>query len=467
MMTLGLSPMPNGLGGSESAVKTFPSRTEAEAAPNISKDHQAVPPNSSAGLPRVAGHAERLGPDTNTPSRNDESTTDQRRMSTPSAPRLPALQRHQDCDAAIYNAAYLLGAVKRTRQQEESCNSPTTARLQNRRIRDDPSTACPSDQISLLRASPEPKTAHRELLLPVMLQPNATAEEKKVNRLYAKNRNLGLQWYYFTTRGSPFIVSTHSGSYQALPLIDMAGRNNELAWEHIRAPEQKAKGLDAGPYAGYTVTLSSRERRKAQLSSSLVLINPTLRANKVKKPAPLDDTEPDIEPLEGPKDSADGNNDDDDKQAGAELERGVAHNLLITSYNQFIDRPLNAEWQDNGSPHGLMQALKKYIPKVSEDAVGALVDEFAKGDANDHNTPNSDGRYFGLKEFSANLRPARGIIRRRPEAGRKRGLPEGRILSASSRARSDAIGQALNQERGYVFDLIDNACYAPQTRLKP
>ncbi|KAK2729267.1 KilA-N domain-containing protein [Colletotrichum kahawae] len=33
-----------------------------------------------------------------------------------------------------------------------------------------------------------------------------------------------------------------------------------------------------------------------------------------------------------------------------------------------------------------MQALEKYIPKVSEDAIGALVDEFAKGSTQDHKT---------------------------------------------------------------------------------
>ncbi|KAF6804814.1 hypothetical protein CSOJ01_09908 [Colletotrichum sojae] len=38
-------------------------------------------------------------------------------------------------------------------------------------------------------------TTHRELLLPGMPQPNATAEGKKVNRIYAKDRSLGLQWY--------------------------------------------------------------------------------------------------------------------------------------------------------------------------------------------------------------------------------------------------------------------------------
>ncbi|KAK2731859.1 KilA-N domain-containing protein [Colletotrichum kahawae] len=33
-----------------------------------------------------------------------------------------------------------------------------------------------------------------------------------------------------------------------------------------------------------------------------------------------------------------------------------------------------------------MRALEKYIPKVSEDAISALVDKFAKGSAQDHKT---------------------------------------------------------------------------------
>ncbi|KAK2743935.1 KilA-N domain-containing protein [Colletotrichum kahawae] len=50
-------------------------------------------------------------------------------------------------------------------------------------------------------------------------------------------------------------------------------------------------------------------------------------------------------------------------------ERDTAFALLISLYDTLVDKLLN-----------------KYIPKVSEDAVGALVDEFAKGSAQDHKT---------------------------------------------------------------------------------
>ncbi|KAK2728331.1 KilA-N domain-containing protein [Colletotrichum kahawae] len=42
--------------------------------------------------------------------------------------------------------------------------------------------------------------------------------------------------------------------------------------------------------------------------------------------------------------------------------------------------------KDDGNPFTLIRALEKYIPKVSEDAIGALVDEFAKGSAQDYKT---------------------------------------------------------------------------------
>lgn len=69
-----------------------------------------------------------------------------------------------------------------------------------------------------------------------------------------------------------------------------------------------------------------------------------------------------------------------------ENERDVAYNLLLGSCATLIDKLLNAGWSDDGNPYNLMVALAKYVPKVSEDAVGALVDEFAKGNANDHKT---------------------------------------------------------------------------------
>ncbi|KAF6813999.1 KilA-N domain-containing protein [Colletotrichum musicola] len=102
----------------------------------------------------------------------------------------------------------------------------------------------------------------------------------------------------------------------------------------------------------------------------LVLIGATLRANKVKKYVDSDVPEPA----------------DTDARATWESGRDVAYNLLITASELQINKLLNAGWEDDGDPHALMEALRKYIPKVSEDAVGALVDEFAKGDAGDHKT---------------------------------------------------------------------------------
>ncbi|KAF6830078.1 KilA-N domain-containing protein [Colletotrichum musicola] len=81
----------------------------------------------------------------------------------------------------------------------------------------------------------------------------------------------------------------------------------------------------------------------------LVLIGATLRANKVKKYVDSDVPEP-------------------------------------ADTDARINKLLNAGWEDDGDPHALIEALRKYIPKVSEDAVGALVDEFAKGDAGDYKT---------------------------------------------------------------------------------
>ncbi|TQN65310.1 Bouquet formation protein 4 [Colletotrichum shisoi] len=106
-------------------------------------------------------------------------------------------------------------------------------------------------------------------------------------------------------------------------------------------------------------------------SSWIVLMGATLRANKVKKYVDSDVAEP----AEGTP-----------AHNSWEADRDVAYNLLILSCDALIDRLLNAGWQDDGNPYTLMKALEKYIPKMSENAAGALVDEFAKGNAHDHET---------------------------------------------------------------------------------
>ncbi|KAF6794590.1 KilA-N domain-containing protein [Colletotrichum sojae] len=123
---------------------------------------------------------------------------------------------------------------------------------------------------------------------------------------------------------------------------------------------------------GFKTVSSSlpRLRGESNWSSWLVLINATLRANKVKRYVDTD--------IPQPADAA--------ERDDWESERDVAYNLLIASCESLIDKLLNAGWTDDGNPYNLMEALKKYIPKVSEDAVAVLVDEFAKGDANDHKT---------------------------------------------------------------------------------
>ncbi|KAF6830072.1 hypothetical protein CMUS01_07904 [Colletotrichum musicola] len=293
---------------------------------------------------------------------------------------------------------------------------------------------------------PSPKDHLRGVLVIIPTNPTSCESHKGTDSVEeaARNQQTGQRSTY-TAREGHSIVSTYSDGHNTPPSFDLVGLNTDLISEHTR---------------------------KAQLSSWLVLINATLRANKVKKyvdaeipgpaepvekitsendidgrdsvpvdrrrkvlvstmcnllvnpysydvnashshqllptefswsnlveaagdyinfqadkttlsqdglarryvvtwqlrdgdafrdnyvqfqegellgPASLDD---DIKPPEGPKDSADGNDDDDDKQAGAELERGVAHNPLFTSYNRFIDNLLNAEWEDNGSPTG-------------------------------------------------------------------------------------------------------------------
>ncbi|OBR04073.1 KilA-N domain-containing protein [Colletotrichum higginsianum IMI 349063] len=106
-------------------------------------------------------------------------------------------------------------------------------------------------------------------------------------------------------------------------------------------------------------------------SSWIVLMGATLRAHKVKKYVDSDVAEP----AEGTP-----------AHTSWEADRDVAYNLLIFSCDTLIDGLLNAGWQDDGNPYTLMKALEKYISKVSENAVGALVDEFAKGNAHDHRT---------------------------------------------------------------------------------
>ncbi|KAJ0165195.1 Bouquet formation protein 4 [Colletotrichum tanaceti] len=97
----------------------------------------------------------------------------------------------------------------------------------------------------------------------------------------------------------------------------------------------------------------------------------TLRVHKVKKYADLNVAEP-----------AEGTPAHTSWEAG----RDVAYYLLVSSCDTLIDKLLDAGWQDDGNPYTLMKALEKYISKASEDPVGALVDEFAKGNAHDHKT---------------------------------------------------------------------------------
>ncbi|KAK2756628.1 KilA-N domain-containing protein [Colletotrichum kahawae] len=63
---------------------------------------------------------------------------------------------------------------------------------------------------------------------------------------------------------------------------------------------------------------------------------------------------------------------EDDKKEAWTADRDIAYNILIMAAESLIDKLLNAGWEDDGDPYRLMEALKKYIPKVSEDAVGYL-----------------------------------------------------------------------------------------------
>lgn len=114
-----------------------------------------------------------------------------------------------------------------------------------------------------------------------------------------------------------------------------------------------------------------RLKGESNWQSWLVLINATLRSNRVKKYVDKDVPEPDGDAAA--------------KETWAE-ERDTAFALLISSCDTLVDKLLNAGWKDDDNLFTLMQALEKYIPKVSGDAIGALVDEFAKGSAQDHKT---------------------------------------------------------------------------------
>lgn len=69
-----------------------------------------------------------------------------------------------------------------------------------------------------------------------------------------------------------------------------------------------------------------------------------------------------------------------------------------------IGKLVNAGWADDGDPYQLMEALKMYIPKVSEDAVGVLIDEFNKVTAEDQKTLHGAlGRAQYVKGRTASL----------------------------------------------------------------
>ncbi|GKT84017.1 KilA-N domain-containing protein [Colletotrichum tofieldiae] len=127
---------------------------------------------------------------------------------------------------------------------------------------------------------------------------------------------------------------------------------------------------DSNNYCTVSSTIP-KLKGESNWSSWIVLMGATLRAHKVKKYVDSDVAEP----AEGTP-----------AHTSWEADRDVAYNLLISSCDTLIDKLLNTGWQDDGNPYTLMKALEKYIPKVSEDAVSALVDEFAKGNAHDHKT---------------------------------------------------------------------------------
>ncbi|KAL0937276.1 KilA-N domain-containing protein [Colletotrichum truncatum] len=66
--------------------------------------------------------------------------------------------------------------------------------------------------------------------------------------------------------------------------------------------------------------------------------------------------------------------------------RNVTNGLLMNASESVLDRLCTAGWVDDGNPYELWQALEKHIPRISQDATAALVDEFAKTTANDHKT---------------------------------------------------------------------------------
>nr|XP_036574155.1 KilA-N domain-containing protein [Colletotrichum truncatum]KAF6780545.1 KilA-N domain-containing protein [Colletotrichum truncatum] len=66
--------------------------------------------------------------------------------------------------------------------------------------------------------------------------------------------------------------------------------------------------------------------------------------------------------------------------------RNVTNGLLMNASESVLDRLCTACWVDDGNPYELWQALEKHIPRISQDATAALVDEFAKTTANDHKT---------------------------------------------------------------------------------
>ncbi|KAF6805071.1 KilA-N domain-containing protein [Colletotrichum musicola] len=91
---------------------------------------------------------------------------------------------------------------------------------------------------------------------------------------------------------------------------------------------------------GFKTHSSTLPRLKGEANwlSWLVLINATLRANKVKKYVDTD-----IPALAG-------------VEAREEWESNcdVAYNLLIASCELLIDKLLNAGWNDDGNPYNLM-----------------------------------------------------------------------------------------------------------------